>query len=67
MALDSFSALLFVPPAPEVLAEIKISIGQCLLRFSDYSFHTMPFKISFMTWLSHYIVFQIRKGNKLTS
>ena len=31
MALDSFSGLLFVPPAPEILAEIKRTILHCLL------------------------------------
>ena len=31
MTLDGFSAFLFVPPAMEVLAEIKTTILHCLL------------------------------------
>ena len=31
MALVGFSALLFVPPAPEILAETKRAILHCLL------------------------------------
>ena len=69
MALNGFNALLLVPHVPEVLAKIKRAI--LALHFapviSGRSFHTMQFKIRFtMTWLSHYIIFQIRKGNKLT-
>ena len=67
------SALPFVLPALEVLTEIKTKFLQYVL--SPYSpirinFHTMPFKISFiltwLIWLSHCIIFQIKKGNKLT-
>ena len=31
MTLDGFKALRFVPPAPEILAEIRITILHCLL------------------------------------
>ena len=31
MALDGFRALRFVPPAPEIFAEIRITILHCLL------------------------------------
>ena len=68
MALDGVSALVLAALALEVSAEIKITFLHCLLPpCSPISFHTMPFKIRFATtWQTHYIVFQIRKGNKLT-
>ena len=68
MALNGFSVLLFVSLAPEVLAKIKeLSILRFAPSFSDLSFHTMPLKIGLtMTWLPHYIIFQLRKGNEMT-
>ena len=57
-----------LPPAPEVLAEIKLIFDSafCVLILR-LEFHTMPFKISFrmawLTWLSHCIIFQVRKRN----
>ena len=67
------SALQFLRPAPEALADIKTTIfynAFCLV-FLPLGLHTIPFKISFVvTWLSrllHCIIFQIRiRNNKLT-
>ena len=59
---NSFSTLLFVPPAPELSAEIKRAILHCLLPLILQlgAFHTIPFKIRFTmtSWLSHYIIFK---------
>ena len=46
MALDVFSALQFISPAPVALAEIQeqFSITFFALSLSDKSFHTLPFK-----------------------
>ena len=67
---NNYSGLLFVPPAPEVSAEIKRTIPHSLLPFHSpiRGFHSVPFKIRFtMTfWLSHCIIFQIRNRNELT-
>ena len=67
MALNGLSVLLFVPPAPEVLAEIKRTIGiafcSLVLRL-ELSLNALKIR-STMTWLSHYIILQIRKGNEL--
>ena len=68
MALNGFSVLLFVPPAPDVLTEIKRIIYTAfyplILRLE---ISLTPLKIRFtMTWLPHYIIFQITKENLFT-
>ena len=71
MALDGFSALQFVQPAPKVLAEIKTTIfynAFCPLIL-QLKLLKMPFKIDFgMTWLrwqSHCAIFRMKKANEL--
>ena len=67
MALDNFGALLFVPPTPKVLAEIKYNHFQhgflpIILRL-DYRALTQcqSFTMTWLSWLTHYIIFQIKK------
>ena len=66
MALNGFSVMLFVPAAPEVLAEAKRTIyaAFCLLIL-QFKLATTTLKIKFtMTyWLLHNIIFQIKKRN----
>ena len=48
MVLNGFSVLLFVPPAPEVVAEIKRTMYTAFHPpVSDQSFHAVPLKIRF--------------------
>ena len=68
MALNGSNVLLFVPPAPEVLTEIKIIIFiafyPLILRLK---LSLMPLQIRFtMTRVPHCIIFQIRKENLFT-
>ena len=52
MALDVFNALQIVPTTAKVSAEMKTTIFYKLFApsFSDYSFRTMPFKISLIQY-----------------
>ena len=70
MALkNGFSVLLFVPPAPKVLAEIKRIVYSAfcplILQF-DFSHYFIENKVYYdMAWLPHYIIFQINKEYKI--
>ena len=63
MALDGFSALQFVPPAPKVLAEIKTTVlykAFCSLilrlELSQNAVQT-SFSMTWLRWLSLCIIF----------
>ena len=73
MALNCFSALQFVPTAPKVLAELGTKTlykAFCPLIFPIRAFTQCHLKLCFSmtwhSWLSHFIMFQVRKGNELT-
>ena len=69
MALNGFSVLLFVPPAPEVLEGIKKTVYTAfyLLIFQrELSHNVIENKIYYDLATTLYYFFQIRKENELT-
>ena len=74
MALNDFSTLQFVPTAPNKLTEIRTATlykAFCPLIFPIGVFtqcHLKYVSVSMIghSWLSHFIIFQMRKGNELT-
>ena len=69
MALNSFSVLLFVPSAPEVLAEIKRTVYTAfylLIRQLELFHNAIKNKVYYDLAIPHYIIFQIRKENVFT-
>ena len=67
--MNSFSVLMFVPRAPEALAEIKGTVCTAfylLILRLEFSHNAIKNKVYYDLAIVHYIIFQISKENVFT-